>query len=93
MVIHTISLNPEVDADIAAMIATSAALAVSGIRSTARLAPPACYVNGEYVLNPARPRRKNSQMDLVVASTEAAMLMVESSPSNCRRRDAGRRGL
>lgn len=79
VVIHTISLNPEVDADIAAMIATSAALAVSGIPfngpiSAARVG----YINGEYVLNPGQTQRKDSLMDLVVAGTETAVLMVES---------------
>ncbi len=79
VVIHTISLNPEVDADIAAMIATSAALAVSGIPFNGPIgAARVGYVNGEYVLNPGQTARKNSQMDLVVAGTEAAVLMVES---------------
>jgi polyribonucleotide nucleotidyltransferase len=36
------------------------------------------YINGEYVLNPARPLARDSQLDLVVAGTEAAVLMVES---------------
>ena len=79
VVIHTLSLNPEVDADIAAMIATSAALAVSGIPFNGPIgAARVGYVNGEYVLNPGQTARKNSQMDLVVADTEAAVLMVES---------------
>ncbi|WP_101102224.1 polyribonucleotide nucleotidyltransferase [Macromonas bipunctata] len=79
VVIHTLSLNPEVDADIAAMIATSAALAVSGIPFNGPIgAARVGYVNGEYVLNPGQTTRKNSQMDLVVAGTEAAVLMVES---------------
>jgi len=79
VVIHTISLNPEVDADIAAMIATSAALSVSGIPFNGPIgAARVGYVNGEYVLNPGQTQRKDSQMDLVVAGTEAAVLMVES---------------
>ncbi|MEQ6437395.1 polyribonucleotide nucleotidyltransferase [Comamonas sp. w2-DMI] len=79
VVIHTISLNPEVDADIAAMIATSAALAVSGIPFNGPIgAARVGYINGEYVLNPGQTQRKDSQMDLVVAGTEAAVLMVES---------------
>jgi polyribonucleotide nucleotidyltransferase len=79
VVIHTLSLNPEVDADIAAMIATSAALAVSGIPFNGPIgAARVGYVNGEYVLNLGQTARKNSQMDLVVAGTEAAVLMVES---------------
>ena len=79
VVIHTLSLNPEVDADIAAMIATSAALSVSGIPFNGPIgAARVGYVNGQYVLNPSPLERKNSQMDLVVAGTEAAVLMVES---------------
>ena len=79
VVIHTLSLNPEVDADIAAMIATSAALAVSGIPFAGPIgAARVGYINGEYVLNPGQTQRKDSQMDLVVAGTEAAVLMVES---------------
>ncbi|MBS7350479.1 MAG: polyribonucleotide nucleotidyltransferase [Comamonas sp.] len=79
VVIHTISLNPEVDADIAAMIGTSAALAISGIPFNGPIgAARVGYINGEYVLNPGQTERKNSQMDLVVAGTEAAVLMVES---------------
>ncbi|MFN7445464.1 MAG: polyribonucleotide nucleotidyltransferase [Curvibacter sp.] len=79
VVIHTLSLNPEVDADIAAMIATSAALSVSGIPFNGPIgAARVGYINGEYVLNPGQTKRKDSQMDLVVAGTEAAVLMVES---------------
>ncbi|HBH38499.1 MAG TPA: polyribonucleotide nucleotidyltransferase, partial [Curvibacter sp.] len=79
VVIHTLSLNPEVDADIAAMIATSAALSVSGIPFNGPIgAARVGYINGEYVLNPGQTQRKDSQMDLVVAGTEAAVLMVES---------------
>jgi len=79
VVIHTISLNPEVDADIAAMVATSAALAVSGMPFNGPIgAARVGYINGEYVLNPGQTQRKDSQMDLVVAGTESAVLMVES---------------
>ncbi|TAL66759.1 MAG: polyribonucleotide nucleotidyltransferase [Burkholderiaceae bacterium] len=79
VVIHTLSLNPEVDADIAAMIATSAALSVSGIPFSGPIgAARVGYINGGYVLNPGQTQRKDSQMDLVVAGTEAAVLMVES---------------
>jgi len=79
VVIHTISLNPEVDADIAALIATSAALAVSGIPFNGPIgAARVGYINGEYVLNPGQTARKSSQLDLVVAGTESAVLMVES---------------
>lgn len=79
VVIHTVSLNPEVDADIAAMVATSAALAVSGIPFNGPIgAARVGYINDEYVLNPGQTERKNSRMDLVVAGTESAVLMVES---------------
>jgi len=79
LVIHTLSLNPEVDADIAAMIASSAALSVAGIPFNGPMgAARVGYINGEYVLNPGQTQRKDSIMDLVVAGTEAAVLMVES---------------
>jgi polyribonucleotide nucleotidyltransferase len=79
VVVHTLSLNPEVDADIAALIAVSAALSVSGIPFNGPIgAARVGYINGEYVLNPGQTQRKNSIMDLVVAGTEAAVLMVES---------------
>ncbi|QXL84751.1 polyribonucleotide nucleotidyltransferase [Comamonas sp. NLF-1-9] len=79
VVIHTVSLNPEVDADIAALIGTSAALAISGIPFNGPIgAARVGYINGEYVLNPGQTERKNSQLDLVVAGTESAVLMVES---------------
>ena len=79
VVIHTISLNPEVDADIAALIGTSAALAISGIPFNGPIgAARVGYINGEYVLNPGQTARKSSQLDLVVAGTESAVLMVES---------------
>ena len=79
VVVHTLSLNPEVDADIAALIAVSAALSVSGIPFSGPIgAARVGYVNGEYVLNPGKTARLGSIMDLVVAGTESAVLMVES---------------
>ncbi len=79
VVVHVLSLNPEVQADIAAMIATSAALSVSGIPFNGPIgAARVAYINGEYVLNPGKTQLADSQMDLVVAGTEAAVLMVES---------------
>ncbi len=79
VVVHTLSLNPEVDADIAAMIAVSAALSISGVPFSGPIgAARVGYVNGEYVLNPGQTARKNSAMELVVAGTESAVLMVES---------------
>ncbi|MDM4765326.1 polyribonucleotide nucleotidyltransferase [Pelomonas sp. SE-A7] len=79
VVIHVVSLNPEVQADIAAMIGTSAALSISGIPFNGPIgAARVGYVNGEYVLNPGKTQLLDSKMDLVVAGTEAAVLMVES---------------
>src|SRR5574343_576109 len=79
VVVHVLSLNPEVQADIAAMIASSAALAVSGIPFNGPIgAARVGYVNGEYVLNPGKAQLADSKLDLVVAGTEAAVLMVES---------------
>ncbi len=79
VVVHTLSLNPEVDADIAALIATSAALSISGIPFHGPIgAARVGYVNGQYVLNPGQTERKASQLDLVVAGTQGAVLMVES---------------
>ena len=79
VVVHTLSLNPEVDADIAALIATSAALSVSGVPFSGPIgAARVGYINGAYVLNPGQTARKDSTLDLVVAGTEAAVLMVES---------------
>jgi polyribonucleotide nucleotidyltransferase len=79
VVIHVMSLNPEVSADIAALIGSSAALAISGIPFNGPIgAARVGYVNGEYVLNPGKTQLLDSTMDLVVAGTEAAVLMVES---------------
>ena len=79
VVVHVLSLNPEVQADIAALIGTSAALAISGIPFNGPIgAARVGYVNGEYVLNPGQTQLADSKMDLVVAGTESAVLMVES---------------
>jgi polyribonucleotide nucleotidyltransferase len=79
VVIHVLSLNPEVSADIAALIGSSAALAISGIPFNGPVgAARVGYVNGEYLLNPGPTALKSSRLDLVVAGTEAAVLMVES---------------
>jgi polyribonucleotide nucleotidyltransferase len=79
VIVHVVSLNPEVQADIAAMIATSAALSISGIPFNGPIgAARVGYVNGEYVLNPGQSALKGSQLELVVAGTETAVLMVES---------------
>ena len=79
VVIHVLSLNPEVSADIAALIGSSAALAISGIPFNGPIgAARVGYINGEYVLNPGKTQLLASSMDLIVAGTEAAVLMVES---------------
>ncbi len=72
-------LSSPFDADIAALIATSAALSISGVPFGGPIgAARVGYVNGAYVLNPGQTARKDSSLDLVVAGTEAAVLMVES---------------
>ncbi|HJV94729.1 MAG TPA: polyribonucleotide nucleotidyltransferase, partial [Albitalea sp.] len=79
VVIHVLSLNPEVAADIPALIGASAALAISGIPFNGPIgAARVGYINGEYVLNPTKAQLTESKMDLVVAGTQAAVLMVES---------------
>jgi polyribonucleotide nucleotidyltransferase len=73
------SLNPEIDSDIPAMIAVSAALEISGIPFNGPIG--ACrvgYVGGEYVLNPTMTQLKESRLNLVVAGTEQGVMMVES---------------
>ncbi|MBS4018264.1 MAG: polyribonucleotide nucleotidyltransferase [Dechloromonas sp.] len=79
VVATVISLNPEVDSDIPAMIGASAALAISGIPFAGPIgAARVGYINGQYVLCPTLSQLKDSQLDLVVAGTESAVLMVES---------------
>ena len=79
IIIHVLSSNPEVDSDIPAMIGASAALAISGIPFNGPIG--ACrvgYVDGQYVLNPNASQLPDSKLDLVVAGTDAAVMMVES---------------
>ncbi|ARQ46909.1 polyribonucleotide nucleotidyltransferase [Oxalobacter formigenes] len=79
VIIHVLSVNPEVDPDIPSMIAASAALCVSGIPFNGPLgAARVGYIDGQYVLNPTASQLPLSKMDLVVAGTEQAVLMVES---------------
>src|SRR4051812_36943962 len=79
IIIHVLSVNPEIDPDIAAMIGASAALCVSGVPFSGPIgAARVGYANGQYILNPTTTELKTSQMDLVVAGTETAVLMVES---------------
>ena len=74
-----LSLNPEIPGDIPAMIGTSAALALSGIPFSGPIgAARVGYVDGRYLLNPTTSELTTSQLDLVVAGTANAVLMVES---------------
>jgi polyribonucleotide nucleotidyltransferase len=77
--LQVLSVNPEVDSDIAAMIGASAALAISGLPFAGPIgAARVGYIDGQYVLNPGASQMDKSQLDLVVAGTDAAVLMVES---------------
>ena len=74
-----LSVNPEIDPDIVSMIAASAALSISGVPFKGPIgAARVGYIDGQYVLNPTVTQLKTSQLDLVVAGTERAVLMVES---------------
>ena len=74
-----VSMNTDIDADIPAMIGTSAALAISGIPFDGPIgAAKVGYINGEYVLNPTFSQLEQSDLELVVAGTDDAVLMVES---------------
>jgi polyribonucleotide nucleotidyltransferase len=74
-----VSLDPEIDSDIPAMLGASAALALSGIPFKGPIgAARVGYIDGKYVLNPAAASLKTSKLDLVVAGTADAVLMVES---------------
>ncbi|HWA37651.1 MAG TPA: polyribonucleotide nucleotidyltransferase, partial [Burkholderiales bacterium] len=79
VVAQVLSLNPEVDSDIPAMIAVSAALTLSGVPFNGPIG--ACrvgYLDGQYVLNPTATQLKDSKLNLVVAGTEQGVMMVES---------------
>jgi polyribonucleotide nucleotidyltransferase len=82
VVATVVALDPEIDPDIPAMIGASAALAISGIPFNGPLgAARVGYIDGAYVLNPNKSQLENSSLDLVVAGTESAVLMVESEAS------------
>ncbi len=73
------SCNPEIDPDIPALIGTSAALAISGLPFNGPVgAARVGYIDGKYVLCPTKTQLESTQLDLVVAGTETAVLMVES---------------
>ncbi|MBC3812236.1 polyribonucleotide nucleotidyltransferase [Undibacterium aquatile] len=79
VIVHVLSVNPEIDPDIAAMIGASAAISVAGIPFSGPVgAARVGYIDGQYVLNPTATQLKSSKLDLVVAGTEQAVLMVES---------------
>ena len=74
-----VSVDPEIDSDIPAMIGASAALVLGGVPFAGPIgAARVGYVNGDYVLNPTKAQLTESQLDLVVAGTDKAVLMVES---------------
>ncbi len=74
-----LSMNPEVDGDIPALLGASAALALSGMPFQGPIgAAKVGYIDGQYVLNPTATQMKTSQLELTVAGTSSAVLMVES---------------
>ena len=83
IIITVVSLNPEVDPEIPALLGASAALAVSGLPFNGPVgAARVGYIDGEYILNPNKERLTDSLLDLVVAGTSHAVLMVESEADN-----------
>ncbi len=79
VVATVLSSDPEIDADIPAIIGASAAMAISGIPFYGPLgAARVGYINDTYVLNPTKAQLEESELDLVVAATESAVMMVES---------------
>jgi len=74
-----LSMNPDIDADIPALIGASAALSLSGLPFAGPIAAAKVgYIDGKYVLNPTATQLKTSKLELVVAGTDKAVLMVES---------------
>ena len=83
VVVTVMSANPEIPTDIISIIASSAALASSGLPWNGPLgAARVGYIDGQYVLNPLNSETKVSDLDLVVAGSEKAVVMVESE-ANC----------
>ena len=79
VIAQVVSLNPEVDGDIPALIGASAALSLAGIPFQGPIgAARVGYANGQYILNPTATQLATSDLDLVVAGTANAVLMVES---------------
>ena len=79
VIITVLSVNPDINPDIPAMIGASAALSISGIPFNGPIAAARVgYKNGEYLLNPTYSQLEDSELNLVVAGTKDAVLMVES---------------
>lgn len=79
VVATVVSSDPEIDSDVPAIIGASAAMSLSGIPFYGPLgAARVGYIDGEYVLNPSKTQMEGTQLDLVVAATETAVMMVES---------------
>ncbi|HWD15390.1 MAG TPA: polyribonucleotide nucleotidyltransferase, partial [Casimicrobiaceae bacterium] len=79
IVATVLSIDPEIDSDIPAMIGASAAVSLSGVPFNGPIgAARVGYADGQYILNPTKTELEKSQLNLVVAGTEAAVLMVES---------------
>ncbi|MFA7349435.1 MAG: polyribonucleotide nucleotidyltransferase [Methylotenera sp.] len=79
VVATVLSSDPEIDSDIPAIIGASAAMSLSGIPFFGPLgAARVGYINEEYVINPTKAQLEESELDLVVAATETAVMMVES---------------
>ena len=79
VVCTVMSCNPEIDPDIPAMLGASAAMAISGIPFSGPIgAARVAYIDGKYVLCPTKTQLESAQLNLVVAGTEGAVLMVES---------------
>lgn len=79
IVATVLSLDPEVDADIPALLGASAVIALSGMPVSSHLAAARIgYIDGQFVLNPTIKQLEISELDMVVAGTENAVLMVES---------------
>lgn len=79
IVATVLSMNPEINSDIPAMLGASAAVALSGLPATSHLAAARVgYQDGQFILNPTLSQLSTSQLDMVVAGTENAVLMVES---------------
>jgi len=79
IVATVLSSDPEIDSDIPAIIGASAAMSLSGIPFFGPLgAARVGYIDGEYILNPSKTELETTELDLVVAATETAVMMVES---------------